>query len=216
MVHLLASQPPPMIISAAPWVIYPFVHLTLAFFNDLLPGPKTLDSLLFAVDALTRSAPIVAGVTLARNHPNILINQSLTAQIVFAALGSAGGSGLASALNVWERDWRLSAPSVVKPGQGGALILPSTDLWAGALAGATYSAATLANPYWAKLFLDYGWRSQLDGPLCTDVEGRAVVVALLSVIYMWRVSATHYVGGGAQVQGQQPTAAIKAKGKKDL
>ena len=184
-VAFLLGVPAPQLVSSMPWIVYPAVHLALSSLFHFVPIPdaKLLDTVLPFVDAIVRSYPIVTAVELVYKHSNPLIRQSLTAQIVVAAVASAGGSAWASALGVWEIDWRFRTPSLL--GAGG--LMPSVDAWAGVLAGITYGALSGTHPLYAQLGIKLGLRSILDKPSFSPLEARAAAAAVLSVIYSWRV-----------------------------
>lgn len=207
-VAFLLSAPAPQLVSSMPWIVYPAVHLALSSLFHFVPIPdaKFLDTVLPLVDSVVRSFPIVTAIDLVRAHPNPLINESLTAQIVCAAVASAGGSAWASALGVWEIDWRFRTPSLL--GAGG--LMPSVDAWAGILAGITFGALSGSHPLYAAYGLKYGRRGLLDKPYLSPLEARAAAVAVLTVIFGWRVRRcaqlanhqtlqTHYITTRRQV-----------------
>lgn len=96
-VNMLLGLPPPQLVSSTPWIIYPGVHVLLSILFSVvsLPDARFLDTALPLVDAVTRSAPICGAIEAVRSHPNELIRYSLTAQIISAAVASAGASRFA-------------------------------------------------------------------------------------------------------------------------
>jgi len=212
-VNLILGLPAPQLVSPTPWIVYPSVHIlfSLLFHFLPLPRPQTLDTILPSVDALTRSFPITLAVDAVRTHPNPLIRQSFVAQLVVSAWASAGGSILATTLGVSNPQWQLATPSILA---GGAGILPSTDVWAGILAGLTYGICTLSHPHYAKALMDLGLRSELDKPLFSPLQAQAAVVVVLSFLYLWKATVTNQIGkpqsGPSKSAARSPKARARA------
>ena len=201
---MLLGLVPPQLFSPHPWIAYCSVHVVLSAiiggFGLPLNG-KLLDTVFPALDAATRSGAIIAGVNMVRSHPNPAVANSLFAQLIFGAIGSAGGGAVAATLGAWNSDWALSTPPFLKAGTG---VLPTLEIWSGALAAALYGTLLNLHPSYEPVYGAVGMQAK---PVVTPLGARSAVVLLLTLLYYVKVVAMHYLPKSQPIK--QRVAVIK-------
>lgn len=96
--------------------------------------PRTLDTILFPLDAVLRTNSVVWTLSLLTApsvHPQY-VNSPLT-HLILGALASAGGGLSAATLSTWTPNWSFRTPPVLQRGAGA---FGTLDVWGGALVGA--------------------------------------------------------------------------------
>lgn len=94
-----------------------------------------LDIALASLDAVNRTLTVTSVLSLLASHPDPALHHNAYAACVLSAIAVSFGGILASALGVWEAEWRVQTPRILKPGAG---ILGTLDVWSGALVAAVY------------------------------------------------------------------------------
>jgi len=185
--HVLLNQTPPQVFSPNPWMAYGSIHILISTFLYLFPSipvSSQLTELGFwpLMDAATRSGAIAGGVMMVKAHPNPAISNSIFAQILIGALSASGGGLVASTLGVWNPNWSLSTPPVLRPGTG---LIPSMDVWSGAIAAAIFGTLTMSHASYAPLSLAMGLHAK---PHTTSLGARTIFTVFLTAMYFIRAS----------------------------
>lgn len=102
-----------------PWIIYCSTHLAMnVVFSSYLvgswPSGRLVDTLFPPIDAICRSAAIIAGIGMVQSHPNPALADSLLAQLIIGAVASVGGGAAAGFFGVWDNEWSLKTPGFLK------------------------------------------------------------------------------------------------------
>ncbi|KAG6894319.1 hypothetical protein C0993_011811, partial [Termitomyces sp. T159_Od127] len=181
-----------MLYSTTPYAIYLTTHLALTLLTFLLPSLLTptslalLDTILFPLDALVRTAAITSTTAhLSPASPTRVpapLQSSALTHLLIGALASAGGGLTASTLSTWSPSWVLSTPPVLRA----PTVWNTMDMWGGALVAAVYAALS-GHPafYWVREALAWagiGGMSHVKRgkPWMGDVEARAVAAGVLA------------------------------------
>jgi len=186
----LVGLPPPQLLSIHPWINYLSVHIILSVLLPTLPAPRTLDTFLPVIDALTRSFPITGAVLTTQSHPNPTIRSNLFFQLILGGLSSSGGGLIASTLNVFSPTWSFGTPPILNAGFWGTM-----DFWAGVVGAGVFGLLTRSNEGYAPVLARINGGK--DTAIMTVLGARSVVVLVLTVLFAGRAVATHWVGGKA-------------------
>ncbi|KAF4566255.1 hypothetical protein AB1N83_010900 [Pleurotus pulmonarius] len=207
--HILLSLPPPQLYSIQPYINYLTVHFFLTAFFQQFPSalnPRTLDTLLFPLDAFLRVNSITSTVAMLSPTSaisgtiNPLLAASPLTHCILGAVASSGGGQTASMLNVWSDTWSLSPPAFLRgtplPGLRGWFVgsLDTLDVWGGALIAVIYDILT-AHPSFLgssrfHAFLD---RTGLEtSKVLSPLGAKAVCCIILSFLFGIRVFWVHH------------------------
>jgi len=200
--HFLLCIPPAQLVSVHPWIVYSSVHALLSVI-DWQPSPWVLDTFLPPIDGVLRSGAVIGGVTLAKAHPSPAVSQSVFAQLVIGAISAGGGGLVASSLGVWEPDWRLRTPPVLK--KGGNTFVGTLEFWSGSIAALLYGFLMNTHKEYSDAYGAMGFKAR---GVTTPLGARAFLVVFLTFVYGYRAFALHW--------WQTPKAATPARsaGKK--
>ena len=86
-------------------------------------------------------------------------------------------------------------------------VIPTMDVWAGALAAVIYGVGTLSHPAYEPV------NSYLVGkpmPFMTPLGARSIVVIVLTALYTVRVASVHYLPRGAKKRLSAPAQKLGA------
>ncbi|KAG5645663.1 hypothetical protein DXG03_005500 [Asterophora parasitica] len=148
--HQLMQLPPPMLYSPNPYTIYLTTHLVMTLFFHLFPSLLSptlfafLDTVLFPLDALVRTAAVTGTTSLLTLDSSIArpLTTSPITHLIIGAFASAGGGLTASTLSTWSPSWSFSTPPVLRAQTLSALAWGSMDIWGGALVATVYGTAS--------------------------------------------------------------------------
>lgn len=210
--HFLLSIPPPQILSAYPTINYLSTHIFLGIVLNALgaPSAKTIDTVLPLLDAIMRTGAICSTVNIVTAHPNPAISSSLFLQLLIGAIASSGGGVAASTLAVWDPQWSLRTPPFLRGG-----VVDTLDVWSGSVAAAVYGSLLALHPSYEPItrLLSGNGEAYITGtPLMSPLEARSASVLVLTVLYSYRVYATHY--SAAKVA--PPVKTVSSIKEKDL
>ncbi|RDB19172.1 hypothetical protein Hypma_014221 [Hypsizygus marmoreus] len=207
--HTLLQLPPPMLYSAAPYVIYLSTHLALTLlfgvFSTLLSPPflAFLDTILFPLDALVRVGAVTG--TIAHLAPgSTWVNPVLTASpithLIIGALASSGGGISASTLSTWSQNWSFSTPPILRAPTLVAFWWASMDVWGGALVAAVHGTMMGHEAFWSVRELIgglgverlFGIGKDGNGLALEPVDAKAFCAATLTFCFGLRVYKVHW------------------------
>lgn len=185
---------------------YGSVHILISTFFYLFPDVATshpITELAFwpLMDAATRSGAIVGGVMMVKAHPSPVIANSIFAQILIGAMSASGGGLVASTFGIWNPNWSLSTPPVLKASNS---LMPSMDIWTGAISAAIFGSLTMSHASYGPVNLAMGLP---DKAFVTPLGARSVFAMFLMAMYFWR--AWTMVGLQSKPRIQKGTLAAK-------
>jgi len=201
--NFLMFLPPPQLLSISPWINYLAVHALFGYAVDAVPSLKAVDTALPLMDAIFRTGSICGAVNLAHSHPNPAIASSLFFQLLVGAAVSSGGGATAATLGVWNPEWTFRTPPILRGG-----ILDTLDIWGGALAAALYGCLMGYHPAYepyTRWLSGMGEKYVAGTPLMSPLEARSAAIALLTVLFSFRVYKVHYAVSGV-TQAAPPTS----------
>jgi len=231
--HFLLGLPPPMLYSFHPYINYLTVHLVLTGFFTLFPSllhPRTIDTILFPLDALLRTNAVTSTLALISahaDHINPLYTSSPLTHLILGAIASAGGGLSAATLSTWTNDWTFGTPPVLRRGAG---LWGTLDVWGGALVAFIYSfttahlafaSITLASlpPPLSLLIKSLNLQSLVPKyvdsiPPLSPIGARALAGTVLTVLFGIRVLKVHWLTPPPALP-KGPTKSAKAASKKN-
>ncbi|KAF7984301.1 hypothetical protein HWV62_15271 [Athelia sp. TMB] len=208
--HVLLGLPPPQLYSARPWVGYLAVHLALTFLGPLLKfekiPPRVMDTLCLPIDTLLRVISIFSALNLLTPAPgsplqvNPLLAASPIVPLFLGAIASSGGGTLASALSVWEPEWRLRSPGWMRAGVG---LRGSVDVWGGAVAAGVWCFLAGQQPFYQNLRVTVYEVLGVKPTVVDAGDARAVATLVLGTLFAWRVYGVHWAPINAENAQQQ-------------
>lgn len=220
---LLMGTPPPQLLTAWPLINYISVYAVInsPFISPYHPTSETLDTVVPLIDGLTRAFPISGAVLACSTHSNPAIRNSLMYQIILGGISASGGGMVASTLNVFSPEWRLSTPPILSSG-----FLGSLDFVAAAVSSVIFGLLTSSHPvyvgatnylstlpYLSPASNKAAASSGAAGPLMTVLGARSVVVLFLSIVYATKAYVLHGSPSVARVKARRAKKAAEAEAK---
>lgn len=139
--QLLVSSPPSWLANTSVLPLFAAMYyLSSPFLSLLLPWVPTfpLDLAFAVLDAINRTTSAMSVVALLSSHPELGLQQSWVANLLLGGIACSGGGIIAGTLGLWDNDWTLQTPPILKSGDGSFYLIKTLDFWSGALIAAIY------------------------------------------------------------------------------